>query len=140
MGNLWKVQHRLTRLNVEASPCFQTASEDPADCAVDPPVPCAQSCFLVRMWEHENENDSTSKTSEGFFLLLFMIGRVSLIILRMGFVLEFGRDEIVKSVDLPQISQNKRCAPFLCFCWLHFRVFLLLNVVSCLVGTKKEQK
>lgn len=57
---------------VQVFPCFEPVSVQPADHAVDPPVPCAQSCFLIRMWEHENMDDSTtSKTREVFFCFFF---------------------------------------------------------------------
>ncbi|KAI4813614.1 hypothetical protein KUCAC02_002848, partial [Chaenocephalus aceratus] len=40
----------------------QSHTTVPTDPAVDPPVRCAQSCFLVRMWERENMDDFARKT------------------------------------------------------------------------------
>lgn len=60
-------------------------------------------------------DDSARKTSS-----VFLMCGVSLIILRMGFVVECSRAEIMKRLAMPLISQNKACARFLCFCWLVF--------------------
>ena len=94
MGKERKLYAALLYSNAEAFPCFQTVSERPADCAVDPPVPCAQSCFLIRMWEHENMDDSTSKTSEGFLFFFVFFRSEELVLLSSGRVLWWNVAEL----------------------------------------------
>lgn len=61
--------------------------QSPVVRTVGPPVARAQCCFLVRMWERENMEDSEN---------IFLIRVVGLSIVRMGLVLECGRAEVLR--------------------------------------------
>lgn len=79
---------------------------------MDPPVPCAQSCFLIRMWERENMDDSARKT-----IFLFFLSEESAL-LSSGWVLRWNVAEL-KFCAWNILKQRM----FLHFCWLCFLVF-----------------
>lgn len=88
-----------------------TTAEPPADGALDPPVPGAQSCFLIRLWECENMAESRGKTNHGFCFFVFSLSEES-VVLPTGRVLWW---------------KQRMCSPLVFLLALFSRV-LLLNV------------